>query len=126
MKKLFTIIFLLLLFAFSVQSKPYYLFTDVSKSILYPSGKVTDYKPDEVTWIFDTDSSIIRVITEYEDLYIRLHCLEVFISPEDGIRSDVYETEYGTICIDFELTGNKEFLGLIWSLSGNEYIFKMR
>lgn len=123
MRKLLLLI-ILLAAAATGQSKPYYLFTNVSRSIL-SSGDITVYKPDEVTWIFDTDSSMIRVLTETEDLYIRLDKFEKVHSPEDGIASDVYKTEYGTIYIDFALDGN-EFLGVSWSMHGNEYIFKMK
>ena len=107
------------------QSKPYYLFTDVSQSIL-SSGTITDHKPDDVTWIFDNDSSIIRVLTETEDLYIRMYSCEKFISPAGIYETDVYKTEYGTIYVRFSGDGSKEFDCVSWVLSGNEYIFKMK
>lgn len=124
MKKLFTIT-LLLAFAISGRSKPYYLFTDVSQSIL-SSGTITDHKPDDITWIFDNDSSIIRVLAETEDLYIRMYSCERFISPAGVYEIDVYKTEYGTICVRFSGDGSKEFDCVSWVLSGNEYIFKMK
>lgn len=116
---------ILLAAAATGQSKPYYLFTNVSRSIL-SSGDITAYKPDEVTWIFDTDSSMIRVLTETEDLYIRMYSCEKFISPAGIYETDVYKTEYGTIYVRFSGDGSKEFDCVSWVLSGNEYIFKMK
>lgn len=124
MKKLFTIT-LLLAFAIIGRSNPYYLFTDVSQSIL-SSGTIKDYKPDDITWMFDNDSSIIRVLTETEDLYIRMYSCEKFISPAGIYETDAYKTEYGTIYVRFSGDGSKEFDRVSWVLSGNEYIFKMK
>lgn len=124
MRKLLLLIILVAAAAIG-QSKPYYLFTDVSQSIL-SSGTITDHKPDDITWIFDNDSSIIRVLAETEDLYIRMYSCEKFISPAGIYETDVYKTEYGTIYVRFSGDGSKGFDCVSWVLSGNEYIFKMK
>lgn len=124
MRKLLLLI-ILVAAAATIQSKQYYLFTDVSRTIS-GTGDIAAYKPDDITWMFDNDSFTIRVLTETEDLYIRIYSCEKFISPAGIYETDVYKTEYGTIYVRFSGDGSKEFDRVSWVLSGNEYIFKMK
>lgn len=124
MKKVTTLI--LLFCCMMAQANNLYLFTNASKTITAGGYIGPEKTNDEITWLFKTDSGNIEIFTEMENLSLTLKEQKKMEDIEDGVCSDVYVTDIGTIFVDFECGNFGEFLQIIWVIDNNEYIFRMK
>lgn len=122
---------LILLIACSIYTKANddrYLFTNVSKSIS-DIGKSTKQKAEYITWLFSCDSSIINVIAETENVQLFIHEKKLITDSYNRTISDAYLTDVGNVFVEFRLlNGGKkgDFLRVVWTISENEFIYKMK